>query len=72
MSNAPTPGKTCGNCKFRVPMQNDLKISECYGMPPVPMAIPTPAGIQIGATTPRVDVTRPACSLYQSKMSFAS
>lgn len=60
--------ETCGTCKFRNPIPNDLKVSECYGLPPTPIPVGMgPQGPIIGGAVPRIELTRPACSLYKLK-----
>jgi hypothetical protein len=57
---------TCGNCRYAAPVPSDLTQIECKGVPPTPVALPHPQGVQISPIRPRLPRTEPACALHKA------
>lgn len=63
-------GETCGTCRHWVMDSIDAnnlaapRNGECREGPPVPIGIPTPAGLQLMVIYPKVPPQFPACGRY--------
>lgn len=57
----------CGNCKFAVPVKEDIRKRICHGTPPQIVPILTPGNVQLTMHFPMVEITSPICSLYKPK-----
>lgn len=67
----------CGTCRFaQAPFKAGM--ADCYGNPPLPMVLGTSqdalgrAQMHIEAMVPKVKDDRPACSLHQQRLDFAT
>lgn len=56
---------TCGVCRFGKINPQDLTKRFCRGLPPYPIALPTPKGIAVQMIQPIVSVGDEACSLFK-------
>lgn len=67
--------RRCATCKHGVRV--DLKLLECYGLPPTPVVIggkPDALGrmsLQVELMRPRLAITERACSLYEFQLAQA-
>lgn len=64
--------EVCGNCRFAVPVPQDMRKISCRGTPPTPVVLggqQTPMGLQlqIECYWPQLDTATPACALWKGR-----
>lgn len=59
---------TCGNCKWAQANPQNMQNVDCYGVPPSPLALPHPQGVQIQFVRPMMARGERACSLFKTKL----
>ncbi len=63
---------TCGNCRFRQNVVEDLQILECHGLPPTPVIMGMgQTGPAVGLLRPRLPRTEKACALHKPDLAGA-
>lgn len=64
------PNERCGNCRFAMPIVEDLAIIECRGAPPTPAVMGMgPNGPAVGLLRARLPRIEKACALWKLKSS---
>lgn len=68
VSEKPSADERCGNCKFAMPIPEDLKVIECRGAPPTPAIMGMgPNGPAVGLLRARLPRAEKACALWKFK-----